>query len=91
MITATDQAAEFLAEAMQTVSLDTSVGECFRIEKEGEAKLAIVRGRQAEGDVAITHGDATVLVIEPALADEIGERTLDVQDAGQGQKTLFWK
>jgi hypothetical protein len=91
MITATDDAKEFLAEAARTVPLDTSDGECFRIEKEGETKLAIVKGRQAEDDVAILHGGAAVLVIEPALADEIGDRTLDVQDAGQGQKALFWK
>jgi hypothetical protein len=91
MITATDEAKEFLAEAMRTVSLDSSEGECFRIEKEGESKLALVKGHHTESDVAITHGDATVLVVEPALADEIGDRTLDVQDAGQGQKALFWK
>lgn len=90
MITATDEAKDFLAEAIKKVSLDTSKGECFRIAKGGEDKLAVVTGKQTDGDVAITHGDATVLVVESALADEIGDRTLDVREAGQGQQALFW-
>ena len=90
MIKATDEAKFFLAQAMKKVSLDTAEGECFRIAKEGEDKLAVVTGKQAEGDVAITHGKATVLVIESALADEIGDRTLDVKEVGQGPKVLSW-
>jgi hypothetical protein len=90
MITATDEAKTFLADAIKKVALDTSIGECFRIAKEDENRLAIVTGKQAEGDVAITHEDTTVLVVETDLATEIGDRTLDVRDAGQGQKALFW-
>ena len=90
MITATEDAKDYLAEAITKAALDTSEGECFRIAKEGEAKLAIVTGKPTQDDVAITHGDATVLVIESSLVDEIGDRTLDVKEAGRGQKTLCW-
>jgi len=90
MITATDKAKEFLAEAIKKVSIDTTKGECFRIAKGDQDKLAVVPGTQTDGDVAITHQDATVLVIESALADELGDRTLDVREAGQGQQVLSW-
>lgn len=90
MITATTKAKDYLAEAMEKVQLDSAKGECFRIQKESKNRLALVACEQDENDVAITHGDATILVIEPTLADLIGDRELDVKDAGQGQKALVW-
>ena len=90
MITATDEAKIFLAEAMKKTFVDPAGGECFRLAKEGQSRLTVVKGHPTTNDIAITHGDDTILVIESGLADQIGDRTLDVKDDRQGGKGLIF-
>ena len=90
MITVTDEARDFLSSAFEKVSLNAEKGECFRITKEDDNKLAIVAGIQAQEDVVIASGDSTLLVIGSSLSEELGDRTLDVRQSAEGQKALVW-
>ena len=90
MITVTDEARGFLSSAFTKVPLNAEKGECFRITKEDDNKLAIVVGIQAQKDIVIASGDSTLLVIGSSLSEELGDRTLDVRKSAEDQKALVW-
>lgn len=90
MITITDDARDFLTDAFAKVSLDAEKRECFRIAREEGEKLAIVTGKQNQDDIALASADSPILVIGSSLCDELGDRTLDIRDAGDGRKALIW-
>jgi hypothetical protein len=84
MITVTDGACEYLSGAAERLGAD----ECFRLARGMGGKIAIVTGRPVDNDVTFEHEDSTVLAMEANLAEELKDRTIDIEERAQGKVGL---
>jgi hypothetical protein len=84
MVTVTDGAREYLHGEAEGLADD----ECFRLARGMGGKIAIVTGRPVDSDVTFEHGDSTVLAVEAKLAEDLGGRTIDIEERSEGKLGL---
>ncbi|TVQ60474.1 MAG: hypothetical protein EA379_08080 [Phycisphaerales bacterium] len=83
MLTVTERACEKFASLINENGLPENVA--IRLVVHGEG-LAVAPDEERPGDKTFDHDGRTVLLIEPAIAEHLDERTLDIDDSEQGDQ-----
>lgn len=85
----TDEAKNKLKETLLANTDDSEV--CLRLEMKSPPKLglalALVLGKEAEGDEVIEHEGSKILLIGKEMADVGDKLTIDVQATPEGEDT----
>lgn len=76
MLNVTDNALEYLANLLDQQGADDSTVVRCTVQ---DGNLAIVPDNEQPGDVAFSHGERTVLVVEEELSQALDGREFDVQ------------
>ena len=88
MLTVTDSAREELKRTLETRSLDP--GQCLRLAVppvwSGEGDFGIVIDEQGQGDYAVELEGAKVLLVDPAVAEQLSSSVLDFKDSPDGPR-----
>ncbi len=81
MLTVTDAALEYLADAIGKIDEPKPTDACFRIPMDG-GKLTLTVGSAEAADTTFQHKGVTLLVVSQEVAKRCEERTLDADQLG---------
>lgn len=83
MLTVTETAGAHLSEMLTQVNAPEDMAVRVVIEEDG---LALKLDSETDGDATFDHAGKTVLVLDGPVSELLDDKTLDVEDEGEGPK-----
>lgn len=92
MVTVTDRAKTFLAQALDSARQKEEQDDiCFRLVRNDENTLGIVVGKPTKSDTQFAQDDATILVMDEEVSTTLDGRTVDLVETEAGRVALSVK
>ena len=89
MVNVTERARDKLKTLLQSEIDDSSVG--LRLETTSPGEFAVFPDRAGPDDQVVVHEGAVVLLVDPQVAETIGDTTIDCEEDQSGEHFVIKK
>jgi len=87
MVTVTDQAAEVLRATLDQTR--TAPGQALRLLLRPGGGFGLGLDQEREGDRVVTADGEKILLVMPAIAEAVGQATIDAEETEEGPKLVI--